>query len=290
MDDGQRIERALDVAVAHAEAPGAPPLLAEAIRYAVFPGGHRIRPRLCLAVARACGDDDPVAADSAAAAIELLHCASLVHDDLPCFDDAPMRRQKPSVHRAFGEPIALLTGDALIVLAFETLARGAARVPTRLAALVGLMARAAGSPNGICAGQAWESEPSVGLSAYQQAKTGALFAAATVAGAAAAGAEPMPWRLLGEYLGEAYQVADDLRDVACRQEEVGKPVGRDATLGRPNAAALLGMEGALHRLAELAREAVAVIPDCRGAERLREEIQAQTRLFLPARVTAELAA
>jgi geranylgeranyl diphosphate synthase type II len=130
----------------------------------------------------------------------------------------------------------------------------------------------------------------VGLSAYQQAKTGALFAAATVAGAAAAGAEPMPWRLLGEYLGEAYQVADDLRDVACRQEEVGKPVGRDATLGRPNAAALLGMEGALHRLADLAREAVAVIPDCRGAERLREEIQAQTRLFLPARVTAELAA
>ncbi|WP_410824679.1 polyprenyl synthetase family protein, partial [Methylobacterium oryzisoli] len=170
------------------------------------------------------------------------------------------------------------------------LARGAARVPARLAALVGLMARAAGSPNGICAGQAWESEPSVGLSAYQQAKTGALFAAATVAGAAAAGAEPMPWRLLGEYLGEAYQVADDLRDVACRQEEVGKPVGRDATLGRPNAAALLGMQGALHRLAGLSREAVEVIPDCRGAERLREEIGAQVRLFLPARVTAGLAA
>ncbi|ACA18075.1 Polyprenyl synthetase [Methylobacterium sp. 4-46] len=290
MDDGGRIERALDVAVSHAEAPGAPPLLAEAIRYAVFPGGHRIRPRLCLAVARACGDDDPAASDAAAAAIELLHCASLVHDDLPCFDDAPMRRQKPSVHVAFGEPIALLAGDALIVLAFETLARGAARVPERLGTLVGLVARAVGSPAGIVAGQAWESEPSVGLSAYQQAKTGALFAAATVTGAAAAGAEAMPWRLLGEYLGEAYQVADDLRDVACRQEEVGKPVGRDATLGRPNAAALLGLDGALRRLADLAQEAVAVIPDCPGAESLRREIQAQTRLFLPARVAQSLVA
>ncbi|TXN21400.1 polyprenyl synthetase family protein, partial [Methylobacterium sp. WL19] len=138
MDANRRIEQALDAAVAHAEAPGAPPLLAEAIRYAVFPGGHRIRPRLCLSVARACGDDDPAASDAAAAAIELIHCASLVHDDLPCFDDAPMRRQKPSVHAAFGEPLAVLTGDALIVSAFETLARGAARSPARLAALVGL--------------------------------------------------------------------------------------------------------------------------------------------------------
>lgn len=282
MDVGRRIETVLDAAVAHAEAPGAPPLLAEAIRYAVFPGGHRIRPRLCLAVALACGDDDPAASDAAAAAIELLHCASLVHDDLPCFDDAPMRRQKPSVHAAFGVPLAVLAGDALIVAAFETLARGAARSPARLAALVGLVARAVGSPAGIVAGQAWESEPFVDLVEYQQAKTGALFAAATVAGAAAAGAAPLPWRLLGECLGEAYQVADDLRDVACRQEEIGKPAGRDATLGRPNAAALLGRQGALDRLKRLGREAVEVIPDCPGQAGLRAEIEAQTRLFLPA--------
>ncbi|HEV2541961.1 MAG TPA: polyprenyl synthetase family protein, partial [Methylobacterium sp.] len=269
-------------AVAHAEAPGAPPRLAEAIRYAVFPGGHRIRPRLCVAVALACGDDDPAASDAAAAAIELLHCASLVHDDLPCFDDAPMRRQKPSVHAAFGVPLAVLTGDALIVAAFETLARGGARSPARLASLVGLVARAVGSPSGIVAGQAWESEPHVDLVEYQQAKTGALFAAATVAGAAAAGAAPLPWRLLGECLGEAYQVADDLRDVACRQEEIGKPAGRDATLGRPNAAALLGMSGALERLRRLTREAIEVIPTCPGQALMRAEIEAQTRLFLPA--------
>ncbi|CAO4174699.1 polyprenyl synthetase family protein [Methylorubrum aminovorans] len=282
MDVGRRIEAVLDVAVSHAEAPGAPPLLAEAIRYAVFPGGHRIRPRLCLAVAQACGDDDPAASDAAAAAIELLHCASLVHDDLPCFDDAPMRRQKPSVHAAFSVPLAVLTGDALIVAAFETLAQGAARSPARLASLVGLVARAVGSPSGIVAGQAWESEPHVDLVEYQQAKTGALFAAATVAGAAAAGAAPLPWRLLGECLGEAYQVADDLRDVACRQEEIGKPAGRDATLGRPNAAALLGMSGALERLRRLTQEAIEVIPACPGQALMRAEIEAQTRLFLPA--------
>lgn len=287
MDASRRIETALDNAVAHAEAPGAPPRLAEAIRYAVFPGGHRIRPRLCLSVARACGDDDPAAADAAAAAIELLHCASLVHDDLPCFDDAPMRRQKPSIHAAYGVPLAVLTGDALIVAAFETLARGAACHPQRLAALVGLVARAVGSPAGIVAGQAWESELTVGLTEYQQAKTGALFAAATVAGAAAAGAPPLPWRLLGECLGEAYQVADDLSDVACRQEEIGKPVGRDATLGRPNAAALLGIGGAMARLKHLVREAIEVIPPCPGAEVLRAEIVAQTRLFLPASLAAE---
>lgn len=119
-----------------------------------------------------------------------------------------------------------------------------------------MVARAVGSPSGIVAGQAWESEPHVDLVEYQQAKTGALFAAATVAGAAAAGAPPLPWRLLGECLGEAYQVADDLRDVACRQEEIGKPAGRDATLGRPNAAALLGMGGALDRLNRLTEEAI----------------------------------
>ncbi|MFB0492776.1 geranylgeranyl diphosphate synthase type II [Methylobacterium sp. OAE515] len=289
MESGRRIEIALDRAVAHAEAPGAPPLLAEALRYAVFPGGHRIRPRLCLSVAQACGDDDPGGSEAAAAAIELLHCASLVHDDLPCFDDAPMRRQKPSIHVAFGEPIAVLTGDALIVLAFETLARAAGSHPGRLVRLVGLLGRAAGSPSGIAAGQAWESEAHVSLSDYQQAKTGALFAAATVAGAAAAGAEPEPWRRLGECLGEAYQVADDLRDVACRQEEIGKPAGRDATLGRPNAAALLGTGGALDRLSRLTREAVAAIPACPGAAALTAEIEAQARLFLPASLRAVVA-
>src|SRR5271165_3969752 len=123
MQTSERIEETLERAIGLAQAAGAPPLLASALHYAVFPGGHRIRPQLCLAVAAACGDAHPAAASAAAAAIELLHCASLVHDDLPCFDDADTRRGKPSVHARFGTPIALLAGDALIVLAFETMAR-----------------------------------------------------------------------------------------------------------------------------------------------------------------------
>ena len=186
METGARIEETLERVIARATGAGAPPLLASALHYAVFPGGHRIRPQLCLAVAQACGDGDPPAAAAAAAAIELLHCASLVHDDLPCFDDADTRRGKPSVHAQFGTPIAVLAGDALIVLAFETLARAAS--PERLPLLISIVATAVGAPSGIVAGQAWECEAAVPLVDYQRAKTGALFVGSTMAGAAAAGA------------------------------------------------------------------------------------------------------
>ena len=281
MQIADRIKHALDQAIASAQGAGAPPLLASALHYAVFPSGHRIRPQLCLAVAIACGDVDPEAANAAAAAIELLHCASLVHDDLPCFDDADMRRGKPSVHLQYGEPLAVLTGDALIVQAFEILAQGAARSPQRLASLLTIIAQSVGSPNGIVAGQAWECEVAVSLSDYQRAKTGALFVAATAAGAAAAGHEPGPWRTLGAKLGEAYQVADDLRDILCDAAELGKPIGQDAARLRPNAAAQLGVGGAKARLEELVRDAVESIPDCPGQTELRKLIKAQTVQFFP---------
>ena len=281
MDAMIRIEQALAAATGRGSAPGCPPGLAAAVSHAVFPGGARIRPRLCLSVARACGDRSPAVADAAAAAIELLHCASLVHDDLPCFDDAPLRRGKPSVHRAFGERLAVLAGDALIVMAFETLARGTVTAPDRLAPLLLIVAGAVGMPDGIVAGQAWECEASVELSQYHQAKTGVLFAAATAAGAAAAGAAPEPWRLLGERLGEAFQVADDLRDVACDPVELGKPVGRDVALDRRSAARDLGIAGAVHRLEQLIAEAVASIPPCPGGAELRAQILAESQHFLP---------
>ena len=281
MQIADRIEQALDRAVALAQGPGAPPLLASALRYAVFPAGHRIRPQLCLAVAGACGDVDPESADAAAAAIELLHCASLVHDDLPCFDDSALRRGKASVHAEYGAPIAVLTGDALIVHAFATLRPVAARDPARLATLLGIVTEAVGSPGGIVAGQAWECEVAVPLADYQRAKTGALFVAATRAGAAAAGVDAEPWRMLGDKLGEAYQVADDLRDVLCDSDELGKPIGQDAVRLRPNAAAQLGVGGAKARLEELVRAAVESIPDCPGAADLRMLIKAQTALFFP---------
>jgi geranylgeranyl diphosphate synthase, type II len=281
MHSGARIEESLERAIARAAGPGAPPLLASALHYAVFPGGHRIRPQLCLAVARACGDSHPAASDSAAAAIELLHCASLVHDDLPCFDDADTRRGKPSVHAQFGAPLAVLVGDSLIVLAFETLARSSAASPGRLASLISIVAASVGAPTGIAAGQAWECETAVPLVDYQRAKTGALFVGSTMAGAVAAGAEPDPWRALGETLGEAYQVADDLRDVLCDADEIGKPIGQDAARYRPNAAAQLGIGGAKARLEKLVKSAAESIPDCAGRSDLGKLIAAQTAQLFP---------
>lgn len=262
--------------------PGGPPLLASAMRHAVFPRGARIRPRLCLAVAAACGEDDAAAADGAAAAIEMMHCASLVHDDLPCFDNADTRRGRPSVHRAYGAPLAVLAGDALIVLAFQTVTWNAARSPLRVGPLVLALAAATGMPGGIAAGQAWESEPRIDLGQYQRAKTGALFAAATMMGAAAAGGDPDAWRGLGEGLGEAYQVADDIADVfAGKTDALGKPTGQDARLGRPNAALQLGIDGAMRHLEGLAECAAASIPACPGAAMLRKLTLSEARRLLP---------
>jgi geranylgeranyl diphosphate synthase type II len=266
-----RIDAALMTAIAHAEI-GAPPLLASALRYAVFPGGARVRPRLCLAVAEAYGCNRMDVAEAAACAIELQHCASLVHDDLPCFDDADLRRGKASVHRMFGEAIAVLTGDALIVLGFETLARATSSSSQA----------SVGTPYGLVAGQAWESEPSIRVDQYHRAKTASLFVAATTAGAIVAGADPAPWRAVGERLGAAYQVADDLLDALAVEEEAGKPVRQDAMLGRPSAVKAYGVSGAVARLRELVTEAAAAIPDCAGAHALRELVLEMAERLIPA--------
>ena len=281
MNAHQRIQRVLEAAIVRGDAPGAPPLLGRAIRHAVFPGGARIRPQLCIAVAMACGDDDPALADGAAAAIELMHCASLIHDDLPCFDDADVRRGVPTVHLAFGERLAVLAGDALIVAAFEALAAGAARSPQRLGALVATVAAGVGRPLGIAAGQAWECEPRCDVADYHRAKTGALFAAATMAGAQAAGVDARPWRALGESLGEAYQAADDIRDVVADPAVIGKPVGRDLLLDRPSIARECGLHEAVRRFDRLVADASAAIPECRGAPYLRALVKSEATRLVP---------
>jgi geranylgeranyl diphosphate synthase type II len=281
MDTMTRIEKSLVNALGLTGGAEGPPLLSAALRAAVFPGGARIRPRLCLAVSRACAEDNARLSGATAAAIEILHCASLVHDDLPCFDDAATRRGRPSIHKAFGERIAVLTGDALIALAFQTLARAAQTAPVRLGALVSIIARAIGCPGGIIAGQAWECEPHIALSGYQKAKTGALFAAATSAGACAAGYDPRAWHELGERIGEAYQIADDIRDVFSSEHELGKPIGRDQALGRPNAVHHLGVGSAVERLERLVESAIEVIPPCPGAADLRSHILGEASRLLP---------
>ena len=281
MDATPRIEQALAAGLDAVAVPGCPPRLAEAVRHAVFPGGARVRPRLCLAVAAACGSTDYAAADAAGVAIELLHCASLVHDDLPCFDDSPLRRGVPSVHRAFGEPLAVLAVDALFILAFEHLARHLTDSPERLAPLLLTISRSVGMPHGITAGQAWECEPQVTVESYHRAKTGSLFTAATAAGALVAGAAADAWSIVGDKIGEAYQVADDLRDVAASTQEVGKPVGRDAVLNRPSAAGELGIEGAIARLRGLVAGAIEAIPPCPGRDQFAEVLMAESRRIMP---------
>ena len=286
MTAAERIESVLHAALAASESPDMPRGLARAIRYAVFPGGGRIRPRLCLAVADACGGPDHDIVDGAAGALELIHCASLVHDDLPCFDGAALRRGKPSVHRAFGERLAVLAGDALIVRAFQTLAAGGRRTAERLPAMIACLGQASGTPHGIAAGQAWECEASPKLAAYHRAKTGALFRAATTLGAlsATAGHRVEEWGRLGERLGEAYQVADDIKDMAATEVEAGKSVGVDQALGRPSAALQFGLRGALERLNHLVAEALDSIPPCPGADELRDLIGQERGRLVPERI------
>lgn len=276
-----RIEAALERALARAGGAGAPPRLAEAMVHAVMPGGARIRPTILLSVARACGDDRPEISDAAAAALELIHCASLVHDDMPCFDDADTRRGQPSVHRVYGEALALLAGDSLIILAFEELARAAMLAPDRGARLMLLLARTSGMPGGICAGQGWESEARIDLAAYHRAKTAALFVAASQMGAAAAGADCEAWPDLGARIGEAFQVADDLRDALGDPDVLGKPVGQDLRNGRPNAVHVHGVEGAVRRLEDSLAGAIASIPSCPGEAELCALVRLTARKLVP---------
>ncbi len=276
-----RIETAISAAIGQGQGGMAPPKLASALDYAVTPGGARIRPTICLSVAMACGDDEPAVADAAASALELIHCASLVHDDLPCFDDADLRRGKPSVHRAYSEPLALLTGDSLIIMAFDVLARAGEHDPQRALELIRVLSTRSGMPGGICAGQGWESEAKVDLSAYHCAKTGALFIAATQMGAIAAGQEAEPWFELGARIGEAFQVADDLRDALYDEATLGKPAGQDEVHDRPNAVHVLGVDGAIKRLKDILGGAIASIPSCPGEAALAEMVRSYAEKVTP---------
>lgn len=240
-----------------------PPRLVEALHHAVFPGGARVRPRLCLEVARACGGSGELAY-AAACSLELLHCASLVHDDLPCFDDAATRRGRPTVHAAYGEAMAVLVGDALIVAAFDTLARALVKRPDVGMAPMLVVLRAAGSREGLVAGQAWELEDDVDLAAYHRGKTASLFEAAATLGALVSGCAPVAaqsFAAFGRAFGMAYQVADDVADVLADPASLGKPTGRDRALARPSAMdGITDEAAAFERLHEAAAEVSAAIP------------------------------
>jgi geranylgeranyl diphosphate synthase type II len=153
--------------------------------------------------------------------------------------------------------------------------------PDRAVELLLTLSRRTGMPDGICAGQGWESERVVDLAAYHRSKTGALFIAATQMGAVAAGQEAEPWYELGARIGEAFQVADDLRDALCDAQTLGKPPGQDDLHGRPNAVTELGVEGAIERLKNILGGTIASIPSCRGEAQLAHMVRSYAERLTP---------
>lgn len=245
-------------------ADGASASLDDAMRYSVLGTGKRLRPVLVYLAGRALGADDE-ALDAPAAAIEMIHAYSLVHDDLPAMDDDDLRRGRPTVHRAFDEPLAILAGDALQTLAFEALA---SRPHPRLGALITTLAQAAGR-DGMAAGQAIDLG-AVGapmdlaaLQAMHQHKTGALIRAAVRLGALVAVDESDPRvAALDRYasaMGLAFQIHDDVLDVTGDTQTLGKTSGADARRDKPTYPALLGVAQAQRRARDLLDEALAAL-------------------------------
>jgi len=247
-------------------AKGAPTRLIAAMRHAALAGGKRLRPFLVIETAQLFGKE----ADQAlrvAAALELIHCYSLVHDDLPAMDNDDLRRGQPTVHKAWDDWTAILAGDALLTLAFEVLGEPATHPDAAVrSALVVLMARGAGAA-GMVGGQALDlafdklGDPAAPdlphVTRLQAMKTGALIRVACEAGALIGGATADQRAALigyGEALGVAFQIADDLLDIEGDAAVVGKAVGKDAN--KATMAALLGVEAARARLLALKQDAI----------------------------------
>jgi farnesyl diphosphate synthase len=235
----------------------------EAMRYAIFAGGKRLRPFLTLQFAALFGAAE-TGAGRAAAAIEALHTYSLVHDDLPCMDDDDLRRGRPTTHKAFDDATAVLAGDALLTLAFEILADPATHPDGAVRCALVLRLAQAGGSEGMIGGQMMDivaPEHSFGAEeviTLQRMKTGALFEFACEAGAILAMAGPANQQLARDYardMGLAFQIADDLIDVRGSVELAGKAVGKDQDKGKATLVGLLGVQGAEAEAARLAASA-----------------------------------
>jgi len=224
--------------------------IGQAARYSLLGGGKRVRGVLTLSACEAAGG----AADDAldfACALEMLHCYSLIHDDLPCMDNDDFRRGKPSCHKQYGEAIALLAADALVTAAFEVIAN-AEVLPDRKITALSLLAKGAGA-RGMLLGQEedkrFETEKATEAQLLQlhAHKTGALILAAVQLGCVAAGADDTVWQALQTYaseLGLVFQIVDDVLDVTSTTEILGKPVGSDAGNEKTTFVTLYGLDGA----------------------------------------------
>ena len=255
-----------------------PARLHEAMHYAVLDGGKRVRPLLVYAAGELF-DADLVSMARAAAAVEMIHAYSLVHDDMPCMDDDALRRGKPTVHKKYDEATALLVGDALQAQAFLILTEGHAE-PTRKIAMLATLAHAAGSL-GMCGGQAIDLA-AVGvaltlpeLERMHQLKTGALLDAAVMLGALSGktllAAEISALQAYAAAIGLAFQVVDDILDATADSQTLGKTAGKDAANNKPTYVSLLGLDASLALAQKLRQDAhQALLPFGDGAERLRE--------------------
>lgn len=262
-----KIRRHVDAALCEAVelGDGCPERLGEAMRYALLAPGKRLRPMLVLMAAEACGGQVDEAMP-AACAVEMVHAYSLVHDDLPAMDDDDLRRGRPSCHRAFGEAMAILAGDALLALAFETLAVGI-RPPEVAAAACAALAKAAGACQ-LVGGQADDIAGQLDgaridtLESVHYRKTGAMILVSLELGAMVAGADLQQQATLREYgrrLGLAFQITDDLLDVRGDEAALGKRVRKDDSAGKVTFPALLGIDLSARRAEQLIAEAIEAI-------------------------------
>jgi geranylgeranyl diphosphate synthase, type II len=280
----QRIENALSGYLPNIStdlSTSCPSRLAAAMQYSTLSGGKRLRPILCLMATEACGGDCEIALP-AACALEMVHTYSLIHDDLPAMDNDDIRRGKLTCHRAFDEATAILTGDGLLTLAFELLAREIKpeSVALRCIAILGEASGTIGMVGGqmadLQAGQYRQNngekthsnslskvtESLCTLESIHRRKTGALVTAPLQIGAVIAGASELcvnAFDRYGKALGLAFQIVDDLLDVQGEQAKLGKRVGKDMELGKWTYPRFLGIDGSRHRARELAEEAAMAI-------------------------------
>jgi geranylgeranyl diphosphate synthase, type II len=260
--DLQLVDAALDRLLPAANTP--PSSIHEAMRYSVFAGGKRIRPILCLEASRIFAPE-VTAALHPACAIEFIHTYSLIHDDLPALDNDDLRRGKPTCHKKFGEAIAILAGDALLTLSFETIAATPVSPELRVKILCEVAA-SAGTVNGMVGGQVADLQAegqTVGPEALEyihRSKTAALIRAAVTAGALCAGASAADvarLRHFGETIGWAFQVTDDILDVEESSTVLGKTAGKDVAQRKATYPSLFGLERSHQIASDLASEAIA---------------------------------
>lgn len=275
-DDRAAVDAALDRLMPPENAQ--PPSIHRAMRYSVQAGGKRVRPILCLETARIFTADMPPVMPLACA-VEFIHTYSLIHDDLPALDNDDLRRGKPTCHRKFGEAAAILAGDALLTLAFETIANTPIE-PARRVAVLSHVAASAGTVNGMVGGQVADLEAEgrviepADLEYIHRSKTAALIRAAVVAGAIGGGADDenvARLKRFGETIGWAFQVVDDILDVEESSAALGKTAGKDAAQKKATYPSLYGLEKSRKFAKELETRAMAEIePYGPRAARLRE--------------------